>query len=97
MLSKVITRLLRNKKILAQANKRAQRKALCLASELEAEGEDVNAQSLDCLAASISIAYSPIMWSTLGGIDNAVATLSITSLNSTSSTSSNNIGAISNL
>ena len=61
LLSKVIARLLRNKKILAQANKRAQRKALCLTSELEAEGEDVNAQSLDCLAASISIAYSLII------------------------------------
>ena len=93
----MIARLLRNKKILAQANKRAQRKALYLASELEAESKDVNAQSLDCPAASISIVYSPIMWSTLGSIDNAVATLSITSLSSASSTSSNNIGAISSL
>ena len=97
LLSEVITRLLRNKKILAQANKRAQRKALCLASELEAEGEDVNAQSLDCPAASIGVAYSPMMWSTLGGIDNAVATLTITSPSGASSASSNNIGAISSL
>ena len=35
LLATVILRLLRNKKILAQAKERARRKALCLASELE--------------------------------------------------------------
>jgi len=53
--------LLRNKKILAQANERARKKVLCLALEIEAEGEDVNAESLDCPAASIGIEFSPIM------------------------------------
>jgi len=77
LLSEVIARLLRNKKILAQANERARKKALCLASELEAEGEDVNAESLDCPAASIGMAYSPMMWSTLGSIDDAVASLGV--------------------
>ena len=94
LLSKVIARLLRNKKILAQANERAQRKALCLASELEAEGEDVNAQSLDCPAASIGIAYSPMMWSTLGGIDNAVATLGVAGPSGAGGTGGNDAGAV---
>ena len=77
LLAEVIARLLRNKKILAQANERARKKALCLASEMEAEGEVVNVESLDCPAASIGMAYSPMMWSTLGGIDAAVASLGV--------------------
>ena len=53
--------MLRNKKILAQANKRARKKALCLTLEIEAESENVNVESLDCPAASIGIEFSPIM------------------------------------
>jgi hypothetical protein len=39
LLAEVITRLLRDKKILQVAEDRARRKALCLASELQAEGK----------------------------------------------------------
>jgi hypothetical protein len=74
LLSKVMLRLLRNKKILQQAKERACRKALCLASEIEANREDVNAMSINCPAALIGIAYSLLMWSTLGAIDASVAT-----------------------
>ena len=57
MLVEVIARLLRNKKILAQANKRARKKALCLALEIEAESKNINAESLDCSIASIGIEF----------------------------------------
>jgi hypothetical protein len=42
LLAKVTSRLLSNKKILEQAARGARRKALCLASEMEAEGENVH-------------------------------------------------------
>jgi hypothetical protein len=61
LLSKVMLRLLRNKKILQQAKERARRKALCLASEMEANREDVNTMSINCPAALIRIAYSPLI------------------------------------
>jgi hypothetical protein len=77
LLAEVISRLLRNKKILAQAEERARRKALCLASEMEADGDEVNATDLNCPAASIGVAFSPTMWATLGMIDNSVATLGV--------------------
>jgi predicted butyrate kinase (DUF1464 family) len=74
LLAEVISKLLRDKKILAQAEERACCKALCLASEMSAEGENVNAESIDCLAASVGMEFSPAMWATLGMIDDAVAT-----------------------
>jgi hypothetical protein len=52
-------RLLCNKKILEQAKERAQRKAMCLASEIEANGESISAEQIDCPAASVGIAFSP--------------------------------------
>ena len=73
LLATVILRLLRNKKILTQAKERAQRKALCLALELEQEGKEVNAQTIDCPAASIGLGLSPTVWSTLGLINSTVA------------------------
>lgn len=75
LLSAVIARLLRNKKILAQAKERARKKALCLASEMEALGELDPPQQFDCPAASIGIAASPTAWATLGLLDDAVASL----------------------
>ena len=75
LLAEVIGRLLRNKKILQQAKERARHKALCLASEMEADGEATGAEEIDCPAASIGVAYSPAMWSTLGFIDSSVAEL----------------------
>ncbi|KAF2741627.1 hypothetical protein M011DRAFT_472926 [Sporormia fimetaria CBS 119925] len=78
LLAEVIARLLRNKKILKQAEERARKKVLCLASELRESGEDVDAQftapPLDCPAASIGIAFSPAMWETMGLLDSYVAT-----------------------
>ncbi|KAJ8117290.1 hypothetical protein OPT61_g1478 [Boeremia exigua] len=69
LLAEVISRLLRNKKILAQAKDRAAKKAECLANELDAEGEDVRAEEISCPAADAQVAFSPAMWSTLGYLD----------------------------
>jgi hypothetical protein len=55
----VIARLLRNKKILEQAKERAQRKAICLASEIEANRESNSAEQINCPAASVGVAFSP--------------------------------------
>jgi len=69
LLAEVISRLLRNKKILKQAEERARRKALCLASELEEAGELDSAES-NCPAADALVAFSPTMWSTMDLIDS---------------------------
>ena len=73
LLAQVISRLLRNKKILKQAEERARQKALCLASDMEAEGELEAAQDIDCPAASVGMEFSPAMWATMGLIDASVA------------------------
>lgn len=65
--------MLRNKKILKQAEERAQKKALCLALDIEAASETEIAQEMDCPASSISIEFSPAMWATIGLIDASVA------------------------
>jgi hypothetical protein len=70
LLIEVIARILRNKKILTQAKERAAKKAECLANKLDAEGEDVRAKEISCPAADAQVAFSPIMWSTLGYLDN---------------------------
>jgi hypothetical protein len=59
LLAEVIAHLLHNKKILEQAKERAQRKAMCLASEMEANRESISAEQIDCPAASVGIAFSP--------------------------------------
>jgi hypothetical protein len=61
LLSEVLGRLLRNKRILEQAKKRARKKALCLALELKAKGEAVNAELFNCPAALIRIEQSSIV------------------------------------
>jgi hypothetical protein len=71
LLSDVIARLLRNKKILAQAKDRAAKKAECLANELEEEGEDVRAEEINCPAADALVGYSPAMWATLDLLDTS--------------------------
>ena len=73
LLAEVMLRLLRNKKILEQANERARNKAMCLASEMETDGEDVLAENINCPAASVGMEFSPAMWSTMATIDAAVA------------------------
>jgi hypothetical protein len=59
LLAEVIARLLCNKKILEQAKKRAQRKAMCLASEIEANRELISAEQINYPAASVGIAFLP--------------------------------------
>jgi hypothetical protein len=61
LLAEVITRLLRNKKILEQAKERAQRKAIYLASKIEANRESISAEQIDYPAASVGVAFSPAM------------------------------------
>jgi hypothetical protein len=61
LLAEVIGRLLRNKAILKQAEERAQRKAFCLALEIEVDSEEVNASKIDYLAALIGIEFSPLI------------------------------------
>ena len=68
--------MLRNKKILKQAEEQAQKKALCLASDIEAASETEIAQEIDCPASSISIEFSPAMWATIGLINASVASYS---------------------
>jgi len=60
-LQRILSRLLRNKKILRQAEERAKKKAQCLISELDATGELEAAPSDDCPAASVGVAASPAM------------------------------------
>jgi hypothetical protein len=52
-------RLLCNKKILEQAKERIQRKAICLASKIEANRESISAEQINCSAASVGIAFLP--------------------------------------
>jgi hypothetical protein len=65
--------LLRNKKILKQANNRAQQKALCIANEIVKSRELEPAEEIDCPAASISICASPATWGVLRLIKESVA------------------------
>jgi hypothetical protein len=76
LLAEVIARLLCNKKILEQAKECAQRKAMCLASEMEADRELISAEQINCPAASVGVAFSPAMWSTIDFINSSVASLS---------------------
>jgi hypothetical protein len=59
LLAEVIAHLLYNKKILEQAKERAQRKAIYLASKIEANRELISAEQINYPAASIGIAFSP--------------------------------------
>lgn len=72
LLSEVIARLLRNKKILKQAEERARKKAVCLANELREAGESVDAEALasNCPAADAQVGYSPAMWTIQGFLEN---------------------------
>ena len=61
LLFKVITRLLRNKKILKQAEKKARKKALYLATKLEEESKTILAENLNCPATFVGIKFSLII------------------------------------
>ena len=74
LLATVISRLLRNKKILKQAEERARHKTLCLASEMADAGELEPAEDIvECPAASIGICTSPAVQNALGYIEESVA------------------------
>jgi anaerobic ribonucleoside-triphosphate reductase len=73
LLATVIARLMRNKKILKQAEERARHKALGLANEMIEAGELDLAEEADCPAASIGICASPVTWGTMGLIEESVA------------------------
>ena len=68
LLSEVMSRLLRNRKILQQADERAKRKAACLVSELDEEPEEVD----DCPAAAASVGLSPMMWELFGNLESQI-------------------------
>ncbi|KAF2628939.1 hypothetical protein BU25DRAFT_420378 [Macroventuria anomochaeta] len=73
LLATVISRLLRNKKILKQANECAKAKAMCLASEMIESGElDMAEDIVDCPVRTIGMSLSPTVWTTLGYIEDAV-------------------------
>jgi len=67
-LARVLARLMREKAILRQAEKRAKKKAGCLASEMEAAGELETAE--DCPAAAATSGLSPAVWGTLDMVDD---------------------------
>ena len=60
LLVTVIARLMRNKKILKQAEERARYKALGIANKIVESGELNLTKELNCLAALISICASPV-------------------------------------
>ncbi|KAL9626126.1 MAG: hypothetical protein Q9204_007560 [Flavoplaca sp. TL-2023a] len=70
LLAEVMARLLRNKKILQQADDRAKRKADCLMAEMEASGDFQETD--DCPAAAATVGLSPAMWESLNFINNLV-------------------------
>ncbi|PVH90969.1 hypothetical protein DM02DRAFT_734349 [Periconia macrospinosa] len=72
LLAEVIARLLKNKKILKQAEERAKKKAWCLANELREAGEEVDVAEDDCPAADALVGFSPAVWSTLACLDDMV-------------------------
>jgi hypothetical protein len=61
LLAEVIACLLYNKKILKQAKKRAQRKAIYLVSKIEANRELISAEQINYPAAFVGITFSPII------------------------------------
>jgi hypothetical protein len=61
LLAEVITRLLYNKKILEQAKKCTQCKAIYLASKIEANRELISAEQINYPATSVGIAFSPVI------------------------------------
>jgi uncharacterized protein (DUF169 family) len=75
LLAEVMTRLIRNKKILRQAEERAKKKMMCLASEMRDNGEEVDATAEDfnCPGADALVGFSPTMWATMGMLEQVTA------------------------
>jgi hypothetical protein len=70
-----MTRLIRNKKILRQAEERAKKKIIYLASEMRDNGEEVDATAEDfnCPGADALVGFSPTMWATIGMLEQVTA------------------------
>ena len=73
LLAVVVTQLLRNKKILKQANNCAQQKALCIANKIVESSKLDTAKKIDCPATSISIYALPATQGVLRLIKESVA------------------------
>jgi hypothetical protein len=69
LLAVVMARLLRNKKILRQANERAAHKAAALEEEMEAAGE-LPSSIEDCPAADATVGLTPAFYSTIGLLED---------------------------
>lgn len=69
-----MARLVRNKKILRQAEERAKKKAFCLTGEIEASGEPVFSE--DCPTVDTRIIVSPAVQLSISFLDKAVTSLS---------------------
>ncbi len=67
VLATVITRLLRNKKILKEIDLKARRKTQCLLSEVDAEEDS---DLLNCPAADALVGLSPAIWSSMAMLDD---------------------------
>lgn len=75
LLTEVMARLLRNKKLLKSVNAKAQKKTECLAAELEEIPESPVPDDVfveDCPAAAATIGLSPMVWGTLANLEEMV-------------------------
>jgi hypothetical protein len=74
LLAEVMNRILRNKKLLRSVNEKAQKKAECLASELEDETEpDGEVFREHCPAAASGIGLTPAMMETMAILESMVS------------------------
>ena len=70
IVAEAMARLLRNKKILKQADEKAARKTEHLVAEMEASGE--LEMEGECPAPAALVAWSPAVWDALGFVNSAV-------------------------
>ena len=76
VLAEVLSRLLRNKKLLKSINEKAQRKTKCLAAELEEVPESPPLEEVfveNYPAATATVGLSPLTWETFATIENMVS------------------------
>lgn len=69
-LAKIMARLLRNKKILRQAEERAKKKAQCLMSEMDTAGELEGVE--DCPAADAGYGLTPLLLESINNMDQSI-------------------------
>ena len=76
LLATIIAQLLQNKKILKQANNRAQQKALCIANKIVESSNLDTAEEIDCSTTLIGIYASPATQGMLRLIKESIANYS---------------------